>query len=62
MKDIFGKIWVVTKKECWVNDTEAFKVALNRKQIPFCKLHHTDLYNKKFLFYGLDWNYIKEVY
>jgi hypothetical protein len=54
MKDIFGKISVVTKKKRRVNGTEASKVALNRKQIPLCKLHHTDLHNKKLSFSGLN--------
>jgi hypothetical protein len=61
MKDVFGKILVVTKKERRVNGIESFKVALNRKQIPLCKLHYTYLHNKKLSFSGLNWDYIKEV-
>jgi hypothetical protein len=61
MKDTFGKVSVVTKKGRRVSGTEAFKVALNRKQIPLCKSHHMDLHNKKISFSDLNWEYIKEV-
>ena len=61
MEDTFGKVSVVTKKGRRVNGTEAFKVALNRKQIPLCKSHHMDLHNKRISFSDLNWEYIKEV-
>ena len=61
MKDTFGKVFVVTKKGRRVIGTEAFKVALNRKQIPLCKSHHIDLHNRRISFLDINWEYIKEV-
>ena len=61
MKDTWGKVSVVTKKGRRVTGTEAFKVALNQKQIPICKSHHMDLHNKRISFLDLNWEYIKEV-
>lgn len=61
MKDTFGNVSVVTKKGRRVTGTTAFQVALNRKQIPLCKLHHTDLHNKRISFSDINWEYIKEI-
>jgi len=61
MVDSFGHVSVVTKKGRRVTGTDAFKVAFNRKQIPLCKAHHTDLHNKKIPFNDIDWEYVKEI-
>jgi hypothetical protein len=62
MNDTFGMVSVVTEKSRRVTGIDAFKVALNRKQIPLCKLHFMDLYNKKSLFSDFNWEYVKEVF
>lgn len=61
MKDTFGNVSVVTKKCRRVTDTEAFKVVLNRKQIPLCKSHHMDLRNKRISLSDLNREYRKEI-
>lgn len=61
MSDHLGRVSVITKKGRRVTGTDAFKVAFNRKQIPFCKAHHTDLHNKKLSFSEINWEYVKEV-
>jgi len=61
MMDHFGNISVVTRKGRRVTGTEAFKVAVNRKQIPLCKAHHTDLHNGHISFQDISWEYIREI-
>lgn len=34
---------------------DAFKVAINRKQIPLCTYHHDKLHKRELKFGGLDW-------
>jgi hypothetical protein len=60
LKDQFGNISVVTKKGRRVSGIEAFKVAVNRKQIPLCKAHHSDLHNGHISFHDINWEYVRE--
>lgn len=60
LKDQFGNIFVVTKKGRCVSGIEAFKVAVNQKQIPLCKAHHSDLHNGRISFYNINWEYVRE--
>jgi hypothetical protein len=60
LKDQFGNISVVTRKGRRVSGTEAFKVAVNRKQIPLCKVHHFDLHNGRISFHDINWEYVRE--
>ena len=60
LKDQFGNISVVTKKGRRVSGIEAFKVAVNRKQIPLCKVHHSDLHNGHISFHDINWEYVRE--
>lgn len=53
--DAFGRITVVTKKNKRVTGMDAFKVAINRKQIPLCTYHHDKLHKRELKFGGLDW-------
>lgn len=57
MKDDLGNISVVTRKGKRVSGVDAF----NRKQIPLCKMHHSDLHNNKISYSDINWEYIKEV-
>lgn len=61
MENAFGNISVVTKKGRRVNGIAAFQVAFNRKQIPLCKMHYTDLHNKRISSSDINWDYVKEV-
>ena len=61
MKDDLGNISVVTRKGKRVSGVDAFKVAFNRKQIPLCKMHHSDLHNNKISYSDINWEYVKEV-
>jgi group II intron reverse transcriptase/maturase len=61
MKDHFGRVSVMTRKGRRVSGTDAFRVALNRKQIPLCKKHHMDLHHKRISFEDFNWEYVKEV-
>lgn len=61
MKDNLGNISVVTRKGKRVTGVDAFKVAFNRKQIPLCKMHHSELHNNKISYSDINWEYVKEV-
>jgi hypothetical protein len=61
MKDHFGNVSVVTRKGRRVTGTDAFTVAFNRKQIPLCKMHYSDLHARRISFNDIDLEYVKDI-